>query len=198
MQYKYCSEYLLLNKYEVNERIKMKKFISFVFLFPIILLIFIFSLGFIDHALGLGICHGLLHDIYYSSKFHHQSNPRKSCLSNQRVLMGAMDMYNMDHSEMMTTLDEEELLRGGYIKSKINKPSEKCIYRCDGDFTETGKIYCEYHGEVDGEQPEAKYKPSPEYYKELQRKSYNRTLNILTQYGAVFIIVGIITWSILK
>ena len=172
----------------------MKKFIRFIFLFPIIFLIFVYSLAFIDHALGLGICHSLLFDVFYYRRFEHHSSPEKSCFNRQRQLIGAVEMYNMDHKEMMTTLDVEELIREGYLKSKIEDSIKDCIYCSDGDLTDSGIIYCKYHGEPTQE----KHKPSPEYYNKQQRKNFKRTFSVLAQYAVVFLIVGTITWAILK
>ncbi len=37
---------------------------------------------------------------------HRRSSPQKICFSNQRVLMGGIEMYNMDHGEMINTYDQ--------------------------------------------------------------------------------------------
>ena len=172
----------------------MKKFFYFALLFPIIFLILFYSLGFIDHALNLGICRNLFFDVFYTKKFVHYPSPLKNCFARQRVLSGALEMYNMDNTKMMTTLDVEELIRGGYLKLKdIEDYRKKCVFHSDGDLTDSGTIYCEYHGNELNT-----HKPSPEYYKEQQRKNSYESFRVLTQWGLFLLIVGTITFLILK
>lgn len=81
------------------------------------------------------------------------------CLSNQRVLKGAVEMYNMDveKENMMHSLDQELLVKEGYLKKIINLgPEKSCKYLDEGDLaSDTAYIYCDYHGDV-----EQKYKKS--------------------------------------
>ncbi|MBF0503068.1 MAG: hypothetical protein HQM09_23270, partial [Candidatus Riflebacteria bacterium] len=55
----------------------------------------------------------------------------KSCYANMRVLLGAIEMYNMDHQVMMgsySSRDESMLMSGGYLKSHLSKPEPNCEY----------------------------------------------------------------------
>ncbi len=80
----------------------------------------------------------------------------KACYANMRVILGAVEMYNMDHSDMITTdmgdpTDASSVLvSGGYLKGPIAKPETKCSYKIDGDISGVGKIVCsEVHGSVE-------------------------------------------------
>lgn len=79
----------------------------------------------------------------------HTYNRDKICFSNIRVLQGAVEMYNMDSQEMMSVYDEEILIKGGYLKSRPNKPSPECQY-LGTDLDGVGSVYCTYHGDVEG------------------------------------------------
>ena len=73
----------------------------------------------------------------------------KACYANQRVLQGAVEMYNMDHPAMMTGLDMPALLKGQYLKSPITPPMMTCEYFASGDLSSTGFVYCKGCGGVD-------------------------------------------------
>lgn len=75
------------------------------------------------------------------------SNTRyKACFANQRVLQGAVEVYNMDSKIMMKDFDIYPLLNGHYIKDIPKKPDEECKYvghNLDGE----GYVYSIYHGD---------------------------------------------------
>ena len=71
-----------------------------------------------------------------------------SCFANMRVLLGAVEMYNMDNAVMMDKLDIDKLVQGGYLKSSPAKPEAECSYNGYG-LTENGEIYCTYHGSIE-------------------------------------------------
>ncbi len=73
----------------------------------------------------------------------------KACYSNQRVLQGAVEMYNMDSKEMMSDYDEDILIKGDYLKSRPSKPSPECQY-LGTDLDGVGSVYCTYHGDLEG------------------------------------------------
>ena len=80
-----------------------------------------------------------------------RSSRMKSCFSNQRILQGAVEMYNMDvkTEDMMHYLDQELLVQGKYLKKKLeNEPERSCFYLSRGDLAEDGFIYCDYHGDI--------------------------------------------------
>lgn len=73
----------------------------------------------------------------------------KSCYANIRVILGAVEMYNMDNSTMCSTIDDSVgALVGGYLKQKPNCPSTSGGYS-GSNLHDTGKICCSVHGTVD-------------------------------------------------
>jgi hypothetical protein len=79
----------------------------------------------------------------------------KACFANQRVLLGATEMYNMDHKIMLKKVTDAqacdkygELVSGGYLKRPLRKPDSNCGYMTYGDLTGSGVIYCKHHGAV--------------------------------------------------
>ncbi|MBF0410381.1 MAG: hypothetical protein HQM10_23745 [Candidatus Riflebacteria bacterium] len=84
----------------------------------------------------------------------------KACYANMRVLLGAVEMYNMDNASMIkTSLDDvtgpsgSNLLKG-YLKGRINKPETGCYYTIYNDITQPdGRIFCKLHGTVESDTP---------------------------------------------
>ncbi|MEW6711274.1 MAG: prepilin-type N-terminal cleavage/methylation domain-containing protein [Candidatus Riflebacteria bacterium] len=75
----------------------------------------------------------------------------KACYANMRVILGAVEMYNMDHTAMMKSVALDSLVSGKYLKSEITKPETGCSYSATGDLDGTGLVQCEVHGTVEGE-----------------------------------------------
>ncbi len=73
----------------------------------------------------------------------------KACYANMRVLLGAMEMYNMDNSPMMKSPDEDRLVRMKFLKSNLNKPERNCRYYSNGDVSAGAPIICRVHGAID-------------------------------------------------
>lgn len=69
-----------------------------------------------------------------------------ACYSNIRVLTGAVEMYNMDHATMMSTLDTDTLVKEHYLKYPPKGPDPDCEYYSEGDLIEDGIIACKKHG----------------------------------------------------
>ena len=73
----------------------------------------------------------------------------KACFANQRVLMGAIEMYNMDNNTMITSLDENtmnDLVQGKYLKSHIVMAEENCCFASTGELNKDGIVICAIHG----------------------------------------------------
>jgi len=77
----------------------------------------------------------------------------KSCYANQRVAMGAIEMYNMDNETMYKDLVYSDvadpgglLVTGKYLKSPLYQVEPGCHLRSYGELTDIGIIYCDYHG----------------------------------------------------
>ncbi|MDN5279973.1 MAG: type pilus assembly protein PilA [Clostridiales bacterium] len=78
----------------------------------------------------------------------------KACYANMRVILGAVEMYNMDHTDMMTDMSSgniDTLVSGKYLKSQISKPESGCGYTATGDLDGTGLIQCDVHGTIEGD-----------------------------------------------
>jgi hypothetical protein len=77
---------------------------------------------------------------------------KKICIMNVRKIIGAVEMYNMDHSEMMTKLELDKLVNDGYLKTVPKGPESECEYISVGNISEDGHIECKKHGTWNGEQ----------------------------------------------
>ena len=77
----------------------------------------------------------------------------KTCMSNIRIIQGAIEMYNMDHpSSELKQLDRDainELIKGKYLKDEPQKPDSQCDLLSIGDLSKDGIIYCIYHGDLE-------------------------------------------------
>ena len=77
----------------------------------------------------------------------------KNCFTNQRVLMGAIEMYNMDHVDMLDTAfpgrefeDTIKLLNNEkYLKGNLTSRDNICSYGFI-NITESGNTFCVTHG----------------------------------------------------
>ncbi|MFZ5951046.1 MAG: VIT domain-containing protein [Candidatus Rifleibacteriota bacterium] len=84
---------------------------------------------------------------------------QKACFANQRVLLGAIEMYLMDntdasglkHDPETGRLDREALIKGKYLKSDIIPAERDCDYRIIGDLMGNSLIFCVVHGSPEGE-----------------------------------------------
>jgi competence protein ComGC len=71
------------------------------------------------------------------------------CHANMRVLLGAVEMYNMDHSEMINIMDEsviKKLMSEGYLLKSFSRCPAKGKYKNSGDLSSVGVIECTTHG----------------------------------------------------
>lgn len=78
----------------------------------------------------------------------------KACYANVRVILGAIEMYNMDHSSMKEALSAADYQTGGplisaqYLKTPITPPETGCTY-AGSNLSTTGRISCQIHGTVE-------------------------------------------------
>ncbi|MEW6709769.1 MAG: hypothetical protein AB1403_08120 [Candidatus Riflebacteria bacterium] len=73
----------------------------------------------------------------------------RECQANMRVLLGAVEMYNMDNHVMMgKDLDIQKLVSDKYIKSTPLCP-DGGKYSARGDLSVNGAIQCSLHGTVE-------------------------------------------------
>jgi prepilin-type N-terminal cleavage/methylation domain-containing protein len=73
----------------------------------------------------------------------------KACYSNIRVLLGAIEMYNMDHSVMMDSPDQNKLTTNTYLKAAVVCPETGGTYQ-GSNLSKDGVLSCSLHGTVDG------------------------------------------------
>ena len=86
-----------------------------------------------------------------SNELGMKSDNKKICIMNVRKIIGAVEMYNMDHVEMMTKLDFDKLINSGYLKAVPKGPESECEYISVGNLIENGHIECKKHGKWNGE-----------------------------------------------
>lgn len=73
----------------------------------------------------------------------------KACYSNIRVLLGAIEMYNMDHSVMLDSPAQGSLTTNGYLKAEVVCPETGGNY-VGSNLSKDGILSCSLHGTVDG------------------------------------------------
>ena len=77
----------------------------------------------------------------------------KACFSNQRVIQGSVEMYNMDNKIPIETAlpgeafekCEELLVKEGYLKNNIDLIEPECSYGFF-DIVGSGTVFCKKHG----------------------------------------------------
>lgn len=97
------------------------------------------------------------------------------CFGYQRVITGAIEMYNMDHNEMIKDYNPEvyDLLRKeNYLKGDLADETE-CEFLVEGNLTGDGFIYCLNHGSIDrkkeGKDIEASLTPKKDSRERLKK-----------------------------
>lgn len=81
-----------------------------------------------------------------------EQSRHKACYANMRVILGAVEMYNMDHEQMMNSLNLKMLTDGKYLKSEIIGPEQGCRYESRGSLSGSGYIVCRLHGAVESDE----------------------------------------------
>lgn len=99
---------------------------------------------------------GLLIPNMGRSRYRRPQAREKACYANMRVILGALEMYNMDHTEMVDSINDADvtredgfLIRGHYLKAPVNRPESGCFYS-GRNLNGTGRIECAEHGTVEG------------------------------------------------
>ena len=95
-----------------------------------------------------------------------EGSREKSCFSNMRIITGAVEMYDMDHSEMMDRLNLELLQKEGYLKNSVHKPELDCdYYRKEGNSKGDVVICCKRHGNIVENEEKIKKERASLFYK---------------------------------
>jgi hypothetical protein len=80
----------------------------------------------------------------------------KACFANQRVILGAVEMYNIDNpgSPIESIVDADvsfrsaPLVSGGYLKDAVPKADLGCEYCSYGNLNQGGITFCRAHGTI--------------------------------------------------
>lgn len=81
-----------------------------------------------------------------------EQSRHKACYANMRVILGAVEMYNMDNKEQMSNLNLNALYKGKYLKGEIHKPEPGCHYVNRGNLAAGGYVFCKLHGAVESDE----------------------------------------------
>jgi competence protein ComGC len=80
----------------------------------------------------------------------------KACYANMRVILGAVEMYNMDHPDPMISIEDSTvadpasiLISKTYLKTTVSRPERGCFYGSVGNLASDGHIICRSHGTVE-------------------------------------------------
>ena len=76
---------------------------------------------------------------------------KKACFAQQRVILGGIEMYNMDNANGIRTLNHEaieNLIKGKYVMPSSTQCPSGGNYFSEGDMTKDGIVKCTVHGEV--------------------------------------------------
>lgn len=129
---------------------------------------------------------------FWQAKVDHQSRD-KTCFANQRVLKGAIDLFNLDHvspEQQLCKIDHENVVNADnslytqkYLKNILLMADLKCRMCNYGDLSKDGIIYCEYHG------------TDPKVAKELRSLS-DYTLASELQLRRELMVVGVILLAV--
>ena len=124
-----------------------------------------------------------------------------ACLSNQKVIMAALDLYNMEHpklpirkfSDADVTDHSGRLVAGKYIKTVVSRPEVNCEY-CYYGSTDNGLVYCKVHGTI----PEYQEAIAKELNIELPSDKADKMIKIAFMGGLIFIAVLLIALKFLR
>lgn len=93
-----------------------------------------------------------------NTDYHRPLAREKACYANMRIILGAVEMYNMDHTKMMKELNQANMKLlvkkpDQYLLKMPEKPEKGCEYYNTGDLSDGGVICCALHGTVTGPPP---------------------------------------------
>lgn len=89
-----------------------------------------------------------------------QQARQKACQANMRVILGAIEMYNMDNSAGLPALKDDDVTSDGgtlvsakYLRAPITRPEAACSYTSTGDMLSDGQVSCDQHGTIESPKP---------------------------------------------
>lgn len=140
----------------------------------------------------------LLSNIFGSRSISRSEARTKACYANQRVALGAIEMYNMDNATMYKSLvfsdlaDERGMLvTAKYLRSPLRMPEPACHLRSYGDLSDESIIYCDYHGCLPDDQKELR---AASGYTPKVRAAKAGSSNAML---AVFVILGVLSVGVM-
>lgn len=162
----YIFLYTILSRFQyslVNDLINLVIFISIIF--------FIFCIGKInkntrvfirDIIIIYCILNGTYSFVTMNMCGRKDIGPEKRCFKIINSITIAVYDYNMNVpvKDFMKELNVDKLIEKGYMKD-FTPPEKTCKYKCTGDLTEYGLVYCEMHG-------------SPEFERLLSENNNNK------------------------
>jgi hypothetical protein len=103
------------------------------------------------------LCCALLIHRHFDRKSDLKDARKKACYANMRLLLGAVEMYNMDHATCIKSLTPADyadkksvLISQKYLRDYLTLPTEECVYFSKGDLsTAESVIFCKKHGAVE-------------------------------------------------
>jgi hypothetical protein len=119
---------------------------SVSFIFKVIFNVILFSL-----------CCFFIIDRYLNRNSVWEKSRKKACYVNMRLLLGAVEMYNLDHATCIKSLIPDHyadknsiLISQKYLRNYLVRPTENCAYYSRGDLsTVDSAIFCREHGAVE-------------------------------------------------
>ena len=82
-----------------------------------------------------------------------EKSNQRACYANQKTILGALEMYNLDNGTNMTILtvaDLQQLATDKYLQGVPSDPG--CKGQPDNYQSDTvGNVWCKFHGNIDGQ-----------------------------------------------
>ena len=81
-----------------------------------------------------------------------EKSNQRACYANQKTILGAIEMYNLDNGTQMVIEGEGELVqlaKDKYLQSVPKDPG--CKNQANYKSDKVGNVWCLYHGTIDGQ-----------------------------------------------
>ena len=81
-----------------------------------------------------------------------EKSNQRACYANQKTILGAIEMYNLDYGIQMVIAGEAQLITLKDNKYLQGVPKDPGCKNGDNYRSDTvGNVWCQYHGTIDGE-----------------------------------------------
>ena len=82
-----------------------------------------------------------------------EKSNRRACYANQKTILGALEMYNLDYGESLTITAQaqlQELATKKYLQGTPSDPGcKKGVDNYQSD--DVGNVWCKFHGNIEGD-----------------------------------------------